>query len=276
MTPRATVLIPAWNEAGVIAQTLAALRDPSLHLVVIANACTDATAAVARGAAPRALVLETARPGKTHALNLGLTHALPDLPIVCLDADLATTPDMILALVAALEPALVACGRMDVDSAGASFLVQAFMRGWAQNPYFSRGKFGGLVAVSAAAAARVFPLPDMTADDEWIRRSFAPDETAFVPGCSFTARAPRDLATLIRVRRRSLRGARAVQAAGLLAAGGMMPMLKQAGIRPSMWGDFAVFAAVMALVRVQLAFEPRTARTAWERDTTNRPTGVTP
>ncbi len=274
MTARASVLIPAWNEAGVIAQTLTALRDPRLHLIVIANACTDATAAVARGAAPQSLVLETARSGKTHALNLGLTHALPGLPIVCLDADLATTPEMILSLVAALDPALAACGRMDVDASRSSMLVRAYMRGWALNPYFRNGKFGGLFALSAAGAARVFPLPEVTADDEWIRRSFAPDEMAFVAACSFTARAPRDLATLIRVRRRSLRGARAVQAAGLPADGGLKSMVKRALLRPSLWGDFAVFAAVMALVRVQLALEPCAARTAWERDTTNRPTGV--
>ena len=274
MTARASVLIPAWNEAGVIAQTLTALRDPRLHLIVIANACTDATAAVARGAAPQALVLETARSGKTHALNLGLTHALPGLPIVCLDADLATTPEMILSLVAALDPALAACGRMDVDASKSSVLVRAYMRGWALNPYFRNGKFGGLFALSGAGAAQEFPLPEVTADDEWIRRSFAPDEMAFVAACSFTARAPRDLATLIRVRRRSLRGARAVQAAGLPADGGLKSMVKRALLRPSLWGDFAVFAAVMALVRMQLALEPRAARTAWERDTTNRPTGV--
>ncbi len=274
MTPLATVLIPAWNEAGVIAQTLAALHDPRLHLIVIANACSDATAAVARFAAPQALVLETARPGKTHAMNLGLTHARPGLPVVCLDADLATTPDMILSLVAALDPALAACGRMQVDSTRSSAVVRAYMRAWAHNPYFHNGKFGGLFALSAAGAARVFPLPDITADDEWIRRSFAVRDIAFVPGCTFAARAPRDLATLIRVRRRSLRGARAVQTSGIAAKGGLMPLLRHAAVRPRLWADFTVFAAVMALVRVQLAFEPASARTAWERDTTNRPSEV--
>jgi len=275
MTPLATVLIPAWNEAGVIAQTLAPLVDPRLHLIVIANGCHDATAAVARTAAPQALVLETERPGKTHAMNLGFAHALPGLPVVCLDADLATTPEMILSLVAALDTALAACGLMQVDSSRSQALVRAYMRAWAHNPYFNRGKFGGLFALSVDGAARVFPLPEVTADDEWVRRSFTAAETAFVPACSFTARAPRDLATLIRVRRRSLRGARAVQASGLRAPGGLVSMLRGAALRPARWPDLAVFIAVMALVRLQLALEPRTARSAWERDTTNRPTEVT-
>ncbi len=282
MTLRANVLIPAWNEAGVIAQTLAAIRDPRLHLIVIANACTDATAAVARAAAPQAVVLETPVPGKTHAMNLGLTHAMPGLPVVCLDADLATTPAMILDLIAPLETPLdthlAACGRMQIDAAQSSPMVRAYMRAWAHNPYFAQGKFGGLFALSAKGAAQVFPLPYLTADDEYIRRSFARHETAFVPSCVFVARAPRDLATLIRVRRRSLRGARAVAAKGLRAPGrtngGVGTMLRAALIRPARWPDLAVFVAVMALVRVQLALEPRAAKTAWERDTTNRPSEV--
>lgn len=271
MMPLVTVLIPAWNEEGVIGRTLAALNDPRLRLVVIANACSDATAAVARAAAPGALVLETARGGKTQALNLGVGQALPGMPVVCLDADLDTTPVMVLALVAALTPAHAACGRMIVDTTGSPALVRAYVRAWGHNPYFAQGKFGGMFALSPEGVARVFPLPDLTADDEWVRRSFAPQETAFVPGCTFTARAPRDLTTLIRVRRRALRGARGVQAAGLRAPGGMGAMLRHAVTRPRLWADLAVFAAVMALVRVQLALEPRTARTRWERDTTNRP-----
>ncbi len=75
----ATVLIPAWNEAAVIGRTLAGLSPAAnrLRIVVIANACTDATAARARQAAPGAVVLETPVPGKCAALNLGLSHAAP-------------------------------------------------------------------------------------------------------------------------------------------------------------------------------------------------------
>lgn len=286
MIARATVLIPAWNEAGVIAQTLAPLCDPRLHLVVIANACTDATAAVARAAAPQAVVLETPVPGKTNALNLGLAHGLPDLPVVCLDADLVTTPAMIMALVDALDSKPAACGRMRIDATRSSALVRAYMRAWVHNPYFDGGKFGGLFALSPAGVARVFPLPQVTADDEFIRRSFAADEIAFVPECSFTARAPRDLGTLIRVRRRSLRGARAVAdqiaqtrggpVKGAPAASGLRRMLRAALTRPARWPDLAVFIAVMAWVRVQLALEPRKAQTAWERDTSNRPAAPKP
>ncbi|MDX5411779.1 MAG: hypothetical protein LPK02_01880, partial [Rhodobacterales bacterium] len=97
-----------------------------------------------------------------------------------------------------------------------------------------------------------------------------------VPECSFTARAPRDLMTLIRVRRRALRGARALSHAPAPQPKGAPAMLRHALPRPWLWADLAVFVAVMALVRLQLALERGTAATAWERDTTNRLAGQKP
>lgn len=272
----ATLLIPAWNEATVLARTLtglqAGLARGQLRIVVIANACTDATAAVARRAAPDALVLETPLPGKCHALNLGIARAEPGRPVICMDADLAVTGPELLALIALLQSgaALAACGHMEIDARAASPVVRAWVRGWRLNPYFARGKFGGLFALSPAAVARVFPLPEITADDEWIRRAFTPGEIAFVPDCRFVARAPRTLSTLVRVRCRSLRGAREVTALGRPgpAGEGPLPMLRAALLRPRRWIDVLVFAAVMLWTRVLLATERTAPR--WDRDHTTR------
>ena len=211
MTPLATILIPAWNEASVIGRTLAGLTAGlprgSLRIIVIANACTDDTAKAARRAFPAALVLETPIPGKCHALNLGLTRAEPGRPVVCLDADLDVTAADVLTLIEPLGLGhAAACGRMVVDASDASALVRAWVRAWKLNPYFARGKFGGLFALSPEGVDRVFPLPNVTGDDEWVRRAFTPGEVAFVPACRFFARAPRTLAALIQTRRRSLRG----------------------------------------------------------------------
>ncbi|AZL59905.1 glycosyltransferase [Tabrizicola piscis] len=277
MTPLATVLVPAWNEGTVIARTLtglqAGLARGSLRIVVIANACSDDTAAAARRAAPDAVVLETPVPGKCHALNLGLTHAEPGRPVVVLDADLDVTAAAVLALVSALihGKALAACGQMEVNAAAASASVRAWVRAWQMNPYFARGKFGGLFALSPAGVDRVFPLPVLTADDEFIRRAFAPAEVAFVPACRFVAHAPRTLRALVQTRRRSLRGARAITAMGRPApvGEGSHAMLRAALARPSRWPDLAVFLAVMAVVRLLLATERDTAQ-RWERDLTNR------
>ena len=278
MTELATVLIPAWNEASVIARTLTNLQNGlargRLRLIVIANACSDDTAAVARQAAPDALVLETPIAGKCQALNLGLTYAAPARPVVCLDADLDVTAAEVLALIAPLldGTALAACGTMEVDATDASPAVKAWARAWMLNPYFAHGKFGGLFALSPIGVARVFPLPLITGDDEWIRRAFAPGEVAFVAACRFVARAPRNLPSLIQTRCRSLRGARAVSDMGRPTPmhEGAQHMLRAALAQPRRWPDLMVFVAIMAWVRLRLATERAAPR--WERDQTTRPT----
>jgi len=278
---QATLLIPAHNEAAVIGRTLwylsRGLPLDRFRVIVIANGCDDATSARARAALPQAELLETDRAGKCHALNLGYAHASPGAPVICLDADLDVTSEAVLALLEPLQSgaALAACGQMDVDVAASAPLVRLFYKGWRRNPYFNRGKFGGLVALSPEAAARVFPLPDIIADDEYIRRSFAPGEVAFVKGCRFVARAPRTLASLIRVRRRSLRGARSVARLGMKSPEGRSSwhMLRKAITSPSDRLPIAVFLAISIWVRVSMIWPRAGSGLHWERDLTTRAEG---
>lgn len=91
--PTVAVLMPAHNEAGVIEQTLAGLRshlNPSDRLVVVADNCSDDTAAIARQVG--ATVLErqdSERRGKGYALDFGMKHLAAEPPdiLVMVDAD---------------------------------------------------------------------------------------------------------------------------------------------------------------------------------------------
>lgn len=98
------VLIPAHNEAGGIVRTLETIV-PQLRsqdrLVVIADNCTDNTAAVARSAG--ATVVERRdlqNRGKGYALDFGLKHlsAEPPTVVIFLDADCDAQPGSIGAL----------------------------------------------------------------------------------------------------------------------------------------------------------------------------------
>ncbi|MEQ8969632.1 MAG: glycosyltransferase family 2 protein [Coleofasciculus sp. C1-SOL-03] len=91
--PRLTVLIPAHNEASGISTTLKTIV-PQLadqdRLVVIADNCTDETAAIARQLG--ATVIErqdTERQGKGYALDYGIKYLATDPPdiVVLVDAD---------------------------------------------------------------------------------------------------------------------------------------------------------------------------------------------
>ena len=278
---RATILIPAHNEAAVIERTLLHLSRgmsfADFRIVVIANACSDATAAKTRSILPWATVIETATAGKCHALNLGYQAADRDNPIICLDADLDVTVEALNALIRPLTDgtALATCGHMDVRTDAASPLVRAYYRGWRTNPYFDRGKFGGLFALSPQAASRVFPLPEITADDEYVRRSFTDAETRFVRLCRFSAMAPATVSSLLKVRRRSLQGARDVAAMGMPSPerGSLGIVARRAFARPSNAFPVAVYAIINGWTRLSLKFWHRGKPRRWDRDLTTRVSG---
>ena len=281
MTLRATILIPAHNEATVIARTLRPLCDlaeaGTIALIVIANGCNDDTAEVAFVTCPAAQILQTETAGKTNALNLGMERAHPGLPVVCLDADLELTAAAALALIVAIESgALAAVGQMRVDSSLASGVVQAYQRAWARNPYFAKGKFGGVFALAPAVTRALFPLPHVTGDDEFLRRSIDADHIAIVPECEFTAQSPRTLKSLFATRKRALRGARQVQRLGLAnpVSNTALSMLQASLSQPRALLDLAVFAAIGLAVRLALSVERHSKSTTWERDLTTRKTGV--
>jgi cellulose synthase/poly-beta-1,6-N-acetylglucosamine synthase-like glycosyltransferase len=102
---RATILMPAHNEAAGIARFLTALLPKlgdTVRLVVVADNCTDDTAAVAR--AMGATVIErssTSLRGKGHALAFGRDWLEQDPPdcVVILDADCELEGDSLARLV---------------------------------------------------------------------------------------------------------------------------------------------------------------------------------
>ncbi len=106
-----TVVIPAHNEEGTVARCLRSLLAselPPSEIVVVADNCTDATAAVARDFGVTVLVRDdsTLR-GKSHALDFALA-ALRDRPqppaaVLFIDADTEVAPDCLTHLEARLD-----------------------------------------------------------------------------------------------------------------------------------------------------------------------------
>ncbi len=138
---RVTVLVPAHDEAELIARCVRSLRDQTYpsdryEVVVIADNCTDDTAAIAREAGARVLVREdpTAR-GKGHALRWALDRVLAQDPppdaVAVVDADSVAARDFLEALVAPFERgAPAAQGESllsDEGSPGAALRAAAFL-----------------------------------------------------------------------------------------------------------------------------------------------------
>lgn len=91
--PSTCILIPAHDEAKIIAQTLVRLGtilDPSIRVVVVADNCTDDTAAIARQHGFEVLERSNAKQrGKGFALAFGRDHLRTKPPecVVVIDAD---------------------------------------------------------------------------------------------------------------------------------------------------------------------------------------------
>lgn len=271
-----TVVIPAYNEANVIHRSLEPLVEPSargeVRVIVVANGCTDSTAARAAQLCPTAKVIETSTAGKTAALNLGMAEA--EGVAICLDADLSVGwPDLqSLARAVSRSETDAACATMEIDTSLSSRPVVLFYQAWRRNPYHQAGKFGGVFALSPRALAELFPLPQVTADDEFVARRLA-GRIAHVPSARFTVHAPRHLRDLVRIRTRSLRGTRALDQAGLAANrpthfASFAAMVRVAAKHPTQWPALATYAWVAAVVRLNYAVTSHSPK--WERDNSSR------
>lgn len=91
--PRIAVLVPAHNESSGVTPTLTGLKEqlgPGDRLVVIADNCTDDTAAVAAQSGATVIERQDAtRRGKGYALAFGLEYLAKDPPdvVIIVDAD---------------------------------------------------------------------------------------------------------------------------------------------------------------------------------------------
>lgn len=109
-----TVLIPAYNEAENIAETIRSLhqqtRKPD-HIIVVDDCSKDQTGAIARAVGAEVVRPEQNRGCKASALNYGLQFVTDDFTLA-IDADTTLAPDAIEKLLPAMNDEIVgaACG----------------------------------------------------------------------------------------------------------------------------------------------------------------------
>lgn len=136
--PHVAVLIPAYNEEELIAETVkAAIRMPSIaEVVVIDDGSTDETASAAEAAGARTVCLQ-ANSGKGAALNAGVEQVDADIYLM-IDGDLASSASETYRL---LEP--ICAGHADMSIA----IMQA--------PEGHKGGFGFVLGLSRWAIRKL-------------------------------------------------------------------------------------------------------------------------
>jgi hypothetical protein len=210
--------MPAHNEGAVIAANLRALLEGAgpgeIDVVVVANACADDTADAARSV-PGVRVLETATPGKPHALRLG-DEACRTFPRAYLDADVGLTAADLRALArACAEPGVLACApvpRLDLEGVGPVARRVHRVHDALIGPHRALAGAGCYV-LTEEGHDRVFPMPDVISDDGLVHASFAPQERVVVRDARSVVRPARTVSAYLNRRVRVRRGNR--QLAGL-------------------------------------------------------------
>ena len=274
---RLSIIIPACNEAAHIGSCLDSLLlqrlPPTLdrrEIIVVANGCRDATAAIARTRLQTALekgwllrVINRIEAGKPEALNAGDRVAKGDLRVY-MDADVLLDAGFLAEIcqVLATQDPVFASGRPLILS-GESWTTRRYADLWSRLPFLRRDVPGtGLYAVNAAGRARWGEFPGVIADDTFARLHFSPQERQGVRGRIYWA-LPEGWYRLFRVRRR--------QDTGVAEIRRRFPeLLVNEGPSPPRWLDLVRLAAAVPmgfLVYCSVALAVRLAgpANAWDR-----------
>jgi glycosyltransferase involved in cell wall biosynthesis len=272
----ASVVIPAHDEQAVIGRCLRALAEGThegeLDVIVVANGCHDDTAAAAK--AEGATVIETPVGGKANALRLGDARCTT-FPRLYLDADSELTGTGLKAMIAALQgtDALACAPVPDHDLTGASWPVRGFHRAL-------RALLGDRDSLSGAGAyllteaghARVFPLPDVIADDGWVHRSFTAGER--LTAGRVPIRLPRTVGAVIRRRARVRLGNQQLEQLGRpateppLRPRALIGLVRQRRVSPA---DAACFVGILLAERGTARWRAAWGKAdTWSADRTTR------
>lgn len=274
-----SVVIPAHNEERVIGRCLRTLLDGApgdVDVVVVANGCTDRTAAIAAAHGGPVRVVETSVASKVGALNLGDAHAA-GFPRVYLDADVELSGASLHALATSLRGggALAAAPAVHFALGHRPWSVRAYYRVWQVLPFARQAiGAGGVYGLSAEGRARFGPFPDLGADDLFVRQQFRADERLRVEGSRVVVHPPMTLRSLVVTRARVLAANREYRSRGLPvppAPPGERGRGRSVVARPDLWPAAVLYAGVQAAARVRARARLRGAAPRhWERDETAR------
>jgi GT2 family glycosyltransferase len=263
------VVVPASNEEALLPACLKSVIAQrgvgAVNVIVVANGCDDRTVTAAEGlretasaAGHRLTVLELEQAGKAAALNtadallLGRIH-------VYLDADVVLTSGALAGLLAALageEPRMASPSPSPLMPVGG--LARRYAKVWSTLPAVAGELTGsGCYAVNSAGRRRWQSLPDVIADDAFVRARFTRKERTLVRDEHFVYAFP-DGSDLPGVLARWRQGN--VQIAQLWPAYDPRATLRRSlsmlATRPSVWMDLPAFAAVSGAVRMRQARGP--------------------
>ena len=205
----ATVIIPAHNEATVIAQCLDSIagQESVERIIVACNACTDNTAKIVK-LYEKVHCLELVMASKTNAINEAEKY-ISSYPVFYIDADTCLGPGAIQEVTRVMtnNRLLLAAPTPVVSATYSSWPVRTFYRVWLNLPYIKEGVIATCSYVIAREGRKRFShFPEVISDDGFVRGHFETCELANVASAKIYINAPKDLLSLIKIKTRARLG----------------------------------------------------------------------
>lgn len=280
-----TIIIPAYNEAAIIAQTLKPFLENDFldnnQVIVVCNGCHDETAKIVSQLSPKFVCIETDIPSKTNALNMG-DEVAKFYPRIYLDADIVISVEAVKAIVETLNRKNVFATSVapKMDFSGCSWCVKAYYAIWLQLPYCKEGMMGGgNYALNEKGRQRFDKFPSVIVDDAFVRCHFTEQERPLTTGGYAIVKAPKDFFSLIKIKTRGRLGLYQLNTKfpELILLNNEKKDYKQAikslFFNYRLWPQLIIYITVTLIGKIRAFYQKNYTNknlTIWERDESNR------
>lgn len=278
-----SIVIPAHNEQRLLSSTLAYLLADKLlvnsELIIVCNGCIDKTPDVACQFERenktlldtqniQLSIIETDVASKTNALNLGIDIAQYETTIL-LDADILVSGGDLVLLASELNnrKLLAVSPKIHFVYQQSPWIVKKYFDLVKYSNYNQKHRLSNVIALSANGIKKLGTLPEVIADDEYIRRQFKDAEYQIIDTLSFDFICPKSLSSLLQVLTRVERGNLQLAHHNFTDKSGV----KNKGFGQKTWLSLAIFifAKLFSTVRAKIQFKLGKVK-QWERDESNR------
>jgi len=216
-----SIIIPAYDEEKLIGTRIKNLLEPLAtncnEIIIVCNGCTDATADQARKIINQLanksaldchiIVVELNIGSKINALNHAVNISKNPISVL-LDADIEISSGDCAELVNFMthNNLLAASPTSEFNYKQANWLNRRFYKIVSSSTYNKEHRIANVIALSAEAKAKLFPLPNVIADDAYIQRMIGKSDYKLLNTIHYTFNCPRTTLAMLKVQSRIIRG----------------------------------------------------------------------
>jgi len=274
-----SVIIPAYNEQSKIVETLMPYVAegnviPGYEIFVVCNGCTDNTYELVMQNFPSVGLLDISEGSKIKAVNAGFELCSGDYVLVQ-DADVVIDRSSLSEMldIVSKNDFLLASAKAIYRLDGASLLVRKYYEFIQKTRAFKSGMVGtGCYLINGVAAGKVFPLPNVIADDGYVK-SVIGNVFFNMAHVDVLVDVPKDICSLVKIKTRSRLGNFQLKSMGMkhdkTQKNGIFSLLHDFINGGSFLGGCVYFIVVfVSILRAKIQIS--SGNLGWERDESSR------